>query len=156
MDRFWFRRARSREAHVATAERSPFAESQRGLRARETRDSVPPRFRPSRDRLITLHHPSTQQPHDLPRYICMNMFTWWFVVTVSTLPHTSSQPVDLRCGNCRNTPYYIPFCTPFPGAFFHRLHDCIFPEICLIEKLHQQNGSACYEEGSRTAVASPQ
>ena len=74
------------------------------------------------------------------------MFTWWFVVTVSTLPHTSSQPVDLRCGTCRNTPYYIPFCTPFPGAFFHRLHDCIFPEICLIEKLHQQNGSACYED----------
>ena len=59
---------------------------------------------------------------------------------------TSSQPVDLRCGKCRKTPYYIPFCTAYPGEFFHVLHDCILPEICLIEQLHQQNGSACYED----------
>ena len=66
-ERRW--RPRSRETHVATAERSPFAESQRGLRARETRDVRPRRTFAKLTSVITvarkLFTPSTPGIHSL-------------------------------------------------------------------------------------------
>jgi hypothetical protein len=56
------RRPRSRETYAATAERSPFAESQRGLRARETRD-VRPR-RPSRNSQVPSTSPESSYAID--------------------------------------------------------------------------------------------
>ena len=33
----------------------------------------------------------------------------------------------------------------FDGAFYHVLHDCVMPNICNIETLQKNNGSACYD-----------